>query len=95
MADATGAGGTPRRRRSARPATPEPAAPTGPVGPSVCSSCASDDLTRLSMVLADGTDVVFLSCRRCESREWVQPEPDGGWSSIPIDSVIARSARRR
>lgn len=93
MADATGRGGTSRRRRPAA-AEPAPAA-TGPVGPQACSACRSQDLTRLPMVLADGTDVVFLSCRRCERREWFQPGPDGTWSPIPIDSVLARSARRR
>jgi hypothetical protein len=47
------------------------------------------------MVLTDGTDVVFVSCSSCEGREWFQPLPDGTWESIPIASVLERSARRR
>jgi hypothetical protein len=46
------------------------------------------------MVLADGTDVTFQSCQLCERREWLEPLMDGTWTSIPIDSVLERSARR-
>ena len=62
--------------------------------PGRCSACRSDALTRLPMVLADGTDVTFQSCQRCERREWLESMADGTWSSIPIDSVLQRSARR-
>ena len=62
--------------------------------PGRCSTCGSDSLTRLPMVLTDGTDVTFQSCQRCERREWLEPMPDGSWTSIPIESVLARSARR-
>lgn len=62
--------------------------------PGLCSSCGSQSLTRLPMVLADGTDVTFQSCQLCERREWLEPLSDGGWTSIPIDSVLQRSARK-
>ena len=62
--------------------------------PGRCSACGSDSLTRLPMVLADGTDVTFQSCLRCERREWLEALRDGTWRSIPIESVLERSARR-
>lgn len=64
-------------------------------GPRACSRCRSEQLTRLPMVLADGTDVTFVSCHVCESREWLAADGDGSWSSIPIESVLARSSRKR
>ena len=62
--------------------------------PGRCSTCGSGSLTRLPMVLTDGTDVTFQSCLQCERREWLEPTTDGTWTSIPIESVLARSARR-
>lgn len=61
--------------------------------PERCASCGSSDLTRLPMVLTDGTDVLFVSCQVCEGREWLT-ETDGQWEALSIDTVIARSARR-
>jgi hypothetical protein len=67
-----------------------------PLGPERCSGCGSTALTRLPMVLTDGTGVVFLSCQRCERKEWFAPDDtDGGWRPIPIASVLERSTRRR
>jgi hypothetical protein len=61
--------------------------------PGLCSACGSSSLIELPIQLADGTDVTFQSCQRCESREWL--EPDGAaWSTIPIADVLERSARR-
>ncbi|WP_155859474.1 hypothetical protein [Cellulomonas sp. KRMCY2] len=51
-------------------------------------------MTRLPVVLTDGTDVIFMSCQRCERREWLTAAEDGVWTSIPIESVLARSARK-
>lgn len=47
------------------------------------------------MVLADGTDVTFVSCQDCESREWRSVQPDGTWQALPIETVLARSTRKR
>lgn len=66
----------------------------GPDGPSRCSACRGRDLTRLPMVLTDGTDVLFVSCQACERREWFEPAPDG-WAPLPIDSVLRRSTKPR
>lgn len=70
-----------------------PAAAAGP-RPDVCSTCGSTELTRLPMVLTDGTDVTFVSCHRCERREWLMLAEDGSWESLPIEAVIQRSARK-
>lgn len=61
--------------------------------PDRCSSCGCEAMTRLPLVLTDGTDVIFVSCHRCERREWLTAASDGSYSSIPIESVLARSAR--
>jgi hypothetical protein len=63
------------------------------VPPERCASCGSTSLTRLPMVLTDGTDVLFVSCQVCEGREWLT-ESDGEWLSLSIDTVIERSARK-
>ena len=68
---------------------------TGPTSPSACSSCGSGELTRLPMVLTDGTPVVFLSCHRCERKEWVTDDGDGGWRALPIDDVVQRSTKHK
>ena len=59
-----------------------------------CSACGSTDLTRLPMVLTDGTDVTFTSCHRCERRAWLTMDDDGSWRAMPIEVVIERSARK-
>lgn len=66
-----------------------------PAGPAQqCSSCGSSSLTRLPMVLADGTDVLFVSCQECEQRQWLV-EQDDGWEALPIATVLERSTRKR
>ncbi len=61
--------------------------------PERCVSCGSPDLTRLPMVLTDGTDVLFVSCQHCETREWLAAAPDG-WEALPIATVLERSTRK-
>ena len=65
-----------------------------PDGPLTCAGCRSQALTRLPMVLTDGTDVVFVSCQSCERREWFQPTAQG-WDALPIDSVLRRATKPR
>ncbi|EYR62231.1 hypothetical protein N866_10425 [Actinotalea ferrariae CF5-4] len=65
-----------------------------PDGPGRCGACGSGALTRLPMVLTDGTDVVFVSCHACERREWFQPTAQG-WDALPIDSVLRRATKPR
>lgn len=63
--------------------------------PDTCGSCGSEDLTRLPMVLTDGTGVTFVNCQSCEAREWLSLEEDGSWTVLPIETVLERSAKRR
>lgn len=62
--------------------------------PQTCGACGGDQLTQLSMVLADGTNVTFISCHECEVREWLAAQEDGTWLTLPIASVLERSARK-
>ncbi|WP_188037393.1 hypothetical protein [Actinotalea sp. JY-7885] len=80
----------------ARAAAPPPGGLPGPgvPPPERCSSCSGPDLTRLPLVLTDGTDVTFVSCNRCERREWITLDDTGAWQSLPIDTIIQRSARK-
>lgn len=71
----------------------EPGAGGAP-SPDRCSACGSTELTRLPMVLTDGTDVTFTSCHRCERRAWLTMDGDGAWQGLPIEDVIERSARK-
>lgn len=64
-----------------------------PPGAVRCSNCGSPDLTRLPMVLTDGSDVLFVSCGACEAREWLI-ESDGTWTTLPMSAVRARPSRR-
>lgn len=64
------------------------------VPPDRCPSCRSGELTRLPMVLTDGTDVLFLSCHLCEHRLWLVEQADG-WSALPIETVLARTTRKQ
>ncbi len=71
-------------------------APSGDASrtPQSCGSCGGDQLTQLSLVLADGTDVTFISCLQCEAREWLAAQEDGSWLTLPIADVLERSARK-
>ncbi len=57
-----------------------------------CGHCGSSSLTRLPMVLTDGTDVLFVSCHACEQRQWLT-EMDGVLTALPIESVLARTQK--
>lgn len=86
-------GPTPRRRRGARPteplgslSSPVPVAP----GTRSCSGCGAEELTRVDMTLADGTDVVFVSCYRCETTSWV----GASGQTLDPDDVLPRMRRQ-
>lgn len=63
--------------------------------PATCGACGSGELTRLPMTLTDGTEVTFINCHSCEAREWLSQGLDGSWESLPIASVLARSAKKQ
>ncbi len=69
----------------------EIAHPPGAV-PERCAHCCSAALTRVPMVLTDGTDVLFVSCHACEQRQWLTEGVDG-WSALPIESVLERTQK--
>lgn len=62
--------------------------------PEACQACGSQVLTRLPMVLTDGTDVVFVSCQVCEGRTWFATDEDGELTALPIADVLKRSERK-
>jgi hypothetical protein len=46
------------------------------------------------MVLTDGTEVTFVSCHRCERREWFTLDEEGSTVALPIETVLERSAKK-
>jgi hypothetical protein len=61
-------------------------------GGAACRSCGGVSLTRLRMVLGDGTPVVFVSCHECEDRSWLTL--DGMGTVLSRQDVLGRSAKR-
>ncbi|GIG24814.1 hypothetical protein [Cellulomonas denverensis] len=92
MAQGAGTG----RRRQAAPAEPlgSLTRPDQEITPGTehCVSCGSEQLTRLRLTLADGTEVTFVSCHACEHRAWIPVDGDG--TPLTRDEVVQRSSRR-
>jgi hypothetical protein len=96
---ATASGEPVRRPRTRKPTTAaEPLGSlsqgddlTGP-GWSECRSCRGTLLTRLRIVLGDGTPVMFVSCHQCEERSWFAL--DGTGAELTREDVLERSAKR-
>ena len=81
----------PRRTRVTRTAPPlgsltQPEHRDASLG---CASCGSPRITQLSMCLADGTPVVFVSCHVCEERSW-----HGAGGALTVDAVLDRSRKQ-
>ena len=83
-------------RRPRRTRTPRTAPPLGSLTqpehrePSFgCGTCGSSRVTQLSMSLADGTPVVFVSCHVCEERSW-----HGADGALSVESVLDRSRKQ-
>jgi hypothetical protein len=55
-----------------------------------CPICSGSRLTRIAMVLTDGSPVDFTSCHTCEHRSWVQHG-----SPLPIDAVLDKTRKIR
>ena len=53
----------------------------GVAGTASCLHCGETELTRIRMALADGRQVVFVSCPACEQRNWFPLDGRG----IPLD----------
>lgn len=54
-----------------------------------CSQCGESSVIQIELTLPDGTQVVFCSCHRCETRWW---DRDG--EQLELDAVLemARNA---
>lgn len=59
-------------------------------GELVCGSCGADSVIQIELTLADGTDVTFFSCHRCESRWWNRDGED-----LPLGTVLDLARRPR
>ena len=59
-------------------------------GAARCPVCDGTRLTRIGLVLTDGSPVDFTSCHNCEHKAWVHEGTD-----LPIDSVLAKARKPR
>jgi hypothetical protein len=55
-----------------------------------CPVCDGTRLTRIGLVLTDGSPVDFTSCHNCEHKSWVHEGTD-----LPIDTVLAKARKPR
>jgi formate dehydrogenase maturation protein FdhE len=56
-----------------------------------CPVCTGTRLTKLTMVLTDGSPVDFTSCHTCEHKTWMAH--DG--AVLPVDTVLAKARKPR
>jgi hypothetical protein len=54
-----------------------------------CASCGSSRITRISMVLTDGSPVDFTSCHDCEHKTWTDSGVD-----LALAGVLDKTRRR-
>ena len=57
-----------------------------------CKTCASENTVSIDLKLNDGTEVRFVSCHRCESKEWKLP--DGQVSLAKVLQLTASNLPR-
>lgn len=48
-----------------------------------CSTCGEDTVIEIELKLPDGSEVVFCSCHRCESKWW---DRDG--EHLDLDALV-------
>jgi DNA-directed RNA polymerase subunit M/transcription elongation factor TFIIS len=48
-----------------------------------CSTCGEESVIQIELTLPDGTEVVFCSCHRCESKWW---DRDG--KHLDLDALV-------
>jgi uncharacterized protein with PIN domain len=56
----------------------------------VCPECAGRRVTKISMLLTDGSPVDFVSCHDCEHKHWA-----GRDGALPLDGVLTRARKPR
>jgi hypothetical protein len=49
----------------------------------ICSTCGQSSVIQIELTLPDGSEVVFCSCHRCESKWW-----DREGERLDLDSLI-------
>jgi hypothetical protein len=59
-------------------------------GAARCPVCSGRRLTRIALILTDGSPIDFTSCHTCEHKAWVH---EG--SALPIDRVLAKARKPR
>jgi hypothetical protein len=59
-------------------------------GAARCPVCSGSRLTRIALVLTDGSPVDFTSCHTCEHKSWVQEGSD-----LPFDKVLSKARKPR
>ncbi|MGB5169471.1 MAG: hypothetical protein WBP49_13820 [Acidimicrobiia bacterium] len=52
-----------------------------------CNSCGQNSVIQIELTLPDGSEVVFCSCHRCESKWW---DRDGEVLDLDALSDVAR-----
>ena len=48
-----------------------------------CTTCGQNSVIQIELTLPDGSEVVFCSCHRCESKWW-----DRNGEVLDLDSLI-------
>ena len=48
-----------------------------------CNTCGQNSVIEIELTLPDGSEVVFCSCHRCESKWW-----DRGGEVLDLDALI-------
>jgi len=48
-----------------------------------CKTCGDESVIQIGLTLPDGTEVLFCSCHRCESKWW---DRDG--EQLDLDAVV-------
>ena len=54
----------------------------------VCGTCGADSVIQIELTMADGTEVDFFSCHKCESRWWNRDGED-----LALDAVLDLARR--
>ena len=53
-----------------------------------CEECGNDSVIQIELTLPDGSEVIFCSCHRCESKWW---DRDG--EQLELDALIDLNRR--
>ncbi len=54
-----------------------------------CSTCGQESVIQIELTLPDGSEVIFCSCHRCESKWW---DRDG--EHLDLDALVDVARRQ-